>query len=517
VRAWKLLLDSTPPSRRYELGEEIARGGMGVIYRARDKQLNRDLAIKVLRAEHQDNSELLCRFIEEAQIGAQLQHPGIVPVHELGRLPDGRPFLAMKLVQGRNLSELLAARSSPHDELPQFLKIFEQVCQALAYAHSHGVIHRDLKPSNIMVGAFGEVQVMDWGLAKARGDRETLRVRQGRVVVQEVDSAVQTVRSAKPDQATHISTVIGTPAYMAPEQARGQGTLCDEGSDVFGLGAILCEILTGQPPYNGPTASDVYRQAVEADLTAARARLAAVDSGTNNMVGYYELALMFLEPDRDRRPHNAQAAATAVSMVMANAQQRQRDTEQLQIKWQAQRTTEQLQRYLEQRTKSQLRADANETPRRRIWLRQGLGLGVLLALTIGFISLLGEGMRQLSGGMTTATVTHPRLAELAPVYRAALLADPTLPARQPQLRVHAARAACAAAVTESATKPTIWRHFAYGCLRAEFAQATPAMLQEWLADPCFEVVRTPEKLAHLPAAEQATWTAFWDEVRAKAE
>ena len=158
-----------PPAERgdrYQLFGEIARGGMGAVLKGRDPDLGRDLAVKVLLEGHRDKPDLLRRFVEEAQIGGQLQHPGIVPVYELGTFADRRPYFTMKLVKGRTLAQLLAERPDPGDELPRFLGIFEQVCQTVAYAHARGVIHRDLKPSNIMVGGFGEVQVMDWGLAK---------------------------------------------------------------------------------------------------------------------------------------------------------------------------------------------------------------------------------------------------------------------------------------------------------------------------------------------------------------
>jgi tetratricopeptide (TPR) repeat protein len=161
---------STPlgvtPDRRYQFGEEIGRGGMGVVYRASDSTFNRTLAIKVLLNEHSGRPELARRFLAEAQVMSQLQHPGIPPVHDLGKLPDGRPFFAMKLIQGRTLARLLRERPHPAHDLPRFLAIFQQLCQTIAYAHSRAVLHRDLKPSNIMVGAFGEVQVMDWGFAK---------------------------------------------------------------------------------------------------------------------------------------------------------------------------------------------------------------------------------------------------------------------------------------------------------------------------------------------------------------
>src|SRR5262249_23041716 len=137
---------------RYQLFGEIARGGMGAILRGRDVDLGRDLAVKVLLESHKDKPELVKRFVEEAQIGGQLQHPGVVPVYELGAFADRRPFFTMKLVKGRTLADLLRARPAPADGLPRFLSVFESVCQTMAYAHVRGVIHRDLKPSNIMVG-----------------------------------------------------------------------------------------------------------------------------------------------------------------------------------------------------------------------------------------------------------------------------------------------------------------------------------------------------------------------------
>ena len=159
-------LPETPADSRYQLQGEIARGGMGAVFLGRDVDLGRKLAVKVLLDSHKDKPDVIQRFIEEAQIGGQLQHPGIAPVYELGLFSDKRPFFTMKLVNGKTLAKLLADRSDPSEDQSRFLGIFEQVCQTIAYAHSRNVIHRDLKPSNIMVGAFGEVQVMDWGLAK---------------------------------------------------------------------------------------------------------------------------------------------------------------------------------------------------------------------------------------------------------------------------------------------------------------------------------------------------------------
>src|SRR5262249_40169212 len=151
---------------RLRLGDEIGRGGMGAVLRGSDDGLGRDVAVKVLLEKYAGEPEMARRLLEEARITGQLQHPAIVPVHDIGRLPDGRPFFTMKLIRGRTLIELLNESSDPTQDRPRFLKVFEEVCQALAYAHSKRVVHRDLKPRNVMVGAFGEVQVMDWGLAK---------------------------------------------------------------------------------------------------------------------------------------------------------------------------------------------------------------------------------------------------------------------------------------------------------------------------------------------------------------
>jgi serine/threonine-protein kinase len=192
----------------------------------------------------QDDAEQ--RFLREARLTGALQHPGIVPVHNLGRLADGRLFYTMKLVRGRTLAELLRDEPDGPERLPRLLAVVEKVCQAVAYAHSRGVIHRDLKPSNVMVGQFGEVQVMDWGLAKELSRTEPA------VVPDEATEDVETV--GRVEEAAGLSragAALGTPAYMPPEQAAGDWDIVDERADVFALGAILCQALTGQPPYQG--------------------------------------------------------------------------------------------------------------------------------------------------------------------------------------------------------------------------------------------------------------------------
>jgi serine/threonine-protein kinase len=258
--------DEEPPTLPcYAPLGRIDAGGMGVVWRVRDLQFGRDLAVKVLSSWACTAPGLAERFIGEAQVCGQLAHPFIVPVHGMGRLPDGRPYYSMKLVEGRTLAAMLEGGPAPAGRRMEFVQVFDQVCQAVAFAHNRGVIHRDLKPENVMVGAHGEVQLMDWGLAK---------------VLSEPGPATQTTEGAglvetgeAEGPRTRAGSVLGTVAYMAPEQARGLVEEVDRRSDVFGLGGILCTILTGAPPHTGSQAEAVLRRAAEADLGEALGRL----------------------------------------------------------------------------------------------------------------------------------------------------------------------------------------------------------------------------------------------------
>jgi tetratricopeptide (TPR) repeat protein len=306
---------------RYEVLEEIAQGGMGTIWRVRDPQLGRELAVKVLRSDLRDQPDMVRRFVEESQITAQLPHPGIVPVHELDWDADGSPFLAMKLVRGRTLEELLRARPSPQEDLPRLVAVFEQVCQAVAFAHEHRVIHRDLKPSNIMVGRFGEVQVMDWGLAKVlppagRGPQPPGQRRPPPEAVSEV----QTGRSGSSEALTQGA--VGTWAYMPPEQAHGDADRVDERSDVFSLGGILCAILTGRPPYTGGR-NETRDKARRADLADARAALDSCGADA----GLVSLTRDCLAAAPDRRPPDAREVARRVAEYQRGVQERLRQAE----------------------------------------------------------------------------------------------------------------------------------------------------------------------------------------------
>jgi serine/threonine-protein kinase len=308
---------------RYEFLGEVGGGGMGLVLRARDRTLNRDVAVKILRPQFARRPDIVGRFLDEAQIAGQLQHPGVVPVHELGALPDGRPFIAMKLVKGRTLDELLRERPAPAHDLPRWLGVFEQVCQALAYAHARGVVHRDLKPANVMVGAFGEVQVMDWGLAKVLGAGPAGPAPVAAEATVVPASVIETGRGSDPRLATEYGSALGTYAYMAPEQARGELERLDRRCDVFGLGAVLCEILTGQPPYTGPAFIDVRRQALSGDLSGATARLGACGADAELVA----LAKACLAPEPEGRPADAGAVAAAVSAHLAGVQTRLRQAE----------------------------------------------------------------------------------------------------------------------------------------------------------------------------------------------
>jgi serine/threonine-protein kinase len=322
--------DSGPPSSpelppsgiagRNLLFGEIGHGGMGAVFRGRDPALGRELAVKVLLETHRDHPELVQRFLEEAQIGGQLQHPGIVPVYELGRFADDRPFFTMKLVKGQTLAKLLAQSTSPTDELPRFLGIFEQVCQTMAYAHARGVIHRDLKPANIMVGSFGEVQVMDWGMAKVL---PTADAKGESPPTPGEGTVIKTVRSGSGAELSQAGTALGTPAFMPPEQANGEVGRIDERADVFGLGAILCVLLTEKPPYVGRDKGELLRQAIRGDLADARARLD--DCGRE--VELVRLCKECLAPERDNRLRDAGVVAQRISAYQAGVQQRLREAE----------------------------------------------------------------------------------------------------------------------------------------------------------------------------------------------
>lgn len=256
---------------RYRPVMEVARGGMGVVSRVRDLELSRDVAMKVAGS---DSARHLLRFLEEAQITGQLDHPGIVPVHELGLDDQGRLFFTMRLVEGRELKQVidLVHARAPGWTMARALEVVARVCDSMAYAHSKSVIHRDLKPSNVMVGNFGEVYVMDWGLARAedRHDRHDVRLQalesEPRV---RIDTWARRQRSDDSPLLTIDGDVVGTPSYMAPEQARGEIAAVGPRSDVYSVGALLYHLLAGRAPYADGDGQHSHRDVLERVLAGA--------------------------------------------------------------------------------------------------------------------------------------------------------------------------------------------------------------------------------------------------------
>ncbi|MEM8883833.1 MAG: serine/threonine-protein kinase [Planctomycetota bacterium] len=334
---------------RYQIVGEIARGGVGIIFHARDLHLGRDVAMKILHARH-DEDRVVSRFVREAQIGSQLQHPSIVPIYEVGRTRDARPFFTMKLVRGQTLARLLAARDALTDDRIRHLRIFESICQAVAYAHDRGVIHRDLKPANVMIGRFGEVQVIDWGFAKVIGEVETDE--EGPIETGDVDAAAVQSR---------LGGALGTPSYMAPEQALGDRPALDQRTDVFCLGGILTEILTGQPPVGGSSAQEAVAHASVGELGETTTRLEHSEADPLLI----DLALRCLRRHKRDRPPDARDVARTMTGYLTAVEERTRAAEL---------------------AAAEQRVRADEERRRR---RLGIGAAASLFLLLSFLGAIG--------------------------------------------------------------------------------------------------------------------------------
>ncbi len=370
---------------RYALEGEVARGGMGAILRVWDADLRRHLAMKVILGRGESSASgatpqveptQLARFLEEAQVTGQLDHPGIVPVHELGLDSEGRVYFTMKLVKGRDLKAVfdLVFESKEGWNETRALSVILRACEAMAYAHKKGVIHRDLKPANIMVGNFGEVYVMDWGLARVLGQKDRHDIR----IAPEFPSSLASVKTERRDEREELSDspivtmdgdVMGTPAYMSPEQARGEVEKLGPRSDVYSMGALLYHLLGRRAPYIPAGARDSNRTVLQWVLEGPPKRLHELRQGVP-----------------------AELTAICEKAMARDASQRYPDTLAL---------AEDLRAYLEHRVVGAYEAGAFAEAKK--WVERNKPLAASLA---GVIVLL-------VGGLTTSLVFKARADENA--------------------------------------------------------------------------------------------------------
>jgi serine/threonine-protein kinase len=261
------------PPLRYKPVQFHARGSLGEVLLAQDDELNRQVAVKRIREQHADDPESRRRFLREAEVTGRLEHPGIVPVYGLGQDADGRPYYAMRFIQGESLKDAIerfhAAEKPGRDPgerrlaLRQLLASFVAVCKTMAYAHSRGVLHRDLKPANIMLGKYGETLVVDWGLARAF-ERDDL--------ARSLGEASLTPSLDAGGGETRVGQMVGTPAYASPEQAAGLWDVIGPASDIFSLGATLYNLLTNCLPYDGEGVLEIIDQASKGEVIPPRHR-----------------------------------------------------------------------------------------------------------------------------------------------------------------------------------------------------------------------------------------------------
>ena len=309
---------------RYELGRVLGRGANGVVHLAGDQRLGRQVAMKLLGGERELRDKDLLRFTHEAQVTGQLAHPSIVPVHDLGVLPDGRLYYTMKRIEGGSLREVLVGLRRDDEDITarwtitHFVSTILRVAQALAFAHDKGIVHRDVKPANIMVGAYGEVLLLDWGVARALGEERTKAM-----TGQEDAEPVATWRSLSEHDPTIDGTVAGTPAYMAPEQARGDIEAIGPWSDVYSVGVILYEYLARTRPIRGRTVDELLRRVIHDPIMAPSKRHPDGDVPWE----LDELVMRCLDKNRAQRPQTGAALAAELERFLDGSRRREEAAE----------------------------------------------------------------------------------------------------------------------------------------------------------------------------------------------
>jgi len=307
-----------PFNDRYWIGEKIGAGGMGLVYVGWDLQLQRHVAIKIIRDDQKGIERHHNRFIREARIASRLSHPGILGIHDFSFDPSGAGFIIMDLITGKTMEKAIEEAVDCEPKRQSLLTVFFQICQAIAFAHTNGVVHRDLKPANVMVGDYGLAVVLDWGLAKVL-DSSSFQSSDL------YDPPYFPIAQLNIDQSsddpqgsfkTNFGTVMGTPGYLAPEQARGE--FVDYRADVFSLGGMLCHLLTGAPPFVGEKVIDIYRQSVCGDLSHAFERLDRCGAP----IPLVRLAKRCLDPDVSTRPETASFLVDGLKEYLESGQRR---------------------------------------------------------------------------------------------------------------------------------------------------------------------------------------------------
>ncbi|EYF03627.1 Serine/threonine-protein kinase [Chondromyces apiculatus DSM 436] len=321
-------LNELQTGQRYEIRDLLGEGGMGEVFLSNDRLIGRDVAVKVIRAEHMQNPEVRARFEREARVQGQLEHPAVVPVYDLGIQPNGEAFFTMKRVHGKTLEDIIDGLAEENQEiaakysLRKLLSAFSNVCLAIAFTHARGVLHRDLKPGNIMLGDYGEVHVLDWGLAK---------------IMNPEDGTASITTDPRFATKTAVGQILGTPGYMAPEQMRGDIDLQGPPTDVYALGAILFEMLTLEPLHGRPTLQALFastlhgadaRASVRApqrniapELDAICVRATAMEPAQRypSALDMHEALERFLDGDRDMERRRAFAAEHVAEAARAAA------------------------------------------------------------------------------------------------------------------------------------------------------------------------------------------------------